>query len=152
MSMCASVYAFSNSAEQMFAPLYILRSSDKRCKGRSCKMHPLCIKLDKQSVEWMPLLSTVEDVWYHPFSLFWNILWPLQLFHLLYFLNRSLCLSGYNQPAWFPVRQPFPPLDHFHVTSLPSTYWYTSTTRMAASSLLILWYGYSPIFKSDLVV
>lgn len=55
MSMCASV-SFNN-AERLFALLYMRRSSDKRCKERSCRTHPLCTTLNKQSVEWILLLQ-----------------------------------------------------------------------------------------------
>lgn len=104
---------------------------------------------------------------------------PCTFFHIVFFLTTNslkikilspselfsplavskwviVLLSGYNQPVLFPVRQPFPLLDHFHVTSLPSTYLYTSAASMAAgmaaSLLLILWHGYCPIFKYDSVV
>lgn len=78
-------------------------------------------------------LAAEHYVPYHPS-------WPSFFFFSRFFvtigafvsyLNGSLCVSGHEQPASFPVRQPFPLLEHVHVTRLPCAYWCTRTTSIA---------------------
>lgn len=80
MSMCASVCVgfFFFKIQQMFALLYILRRSDKRCKERSC---------------WRKNKRFVERVFRHAQ---WSFkVYPLSqyCFYSLYCINGSLCIS-----------------------------------------------------------
>lgn len=85
MSMCTSVYVFLNNTKQMFAPLYILRSSDK--------MHPL-----QYAWDWINSLLNEFHCWAEHKMLIIHSRCLLRFcghhsHHLSYFLNGSLCIS-----------------------------------------------------------
>ncbi len=104
MSMCASVHVFLNITSKCLLRFTCWDQVTKDAKKEAAEyilMYALCIRLNKQSVEWISLLSTEQNVPYYPFLLCCKTLWPSQPFLLLYNLNGSLCISQ----AWFPSCQ-----------------------------------------------